>query len=85
MQTMNISLPDPMKEFVDEQVTAGHYSSVSEYMRELIRLDEKHKAQERLEVLLREGLGSPASKMTKKDWGELKARAHKRRAKRSSK
>lgn len=85
MQTMNISLPEPLKEFVDEQVTAGHYSSVSEYMRELIRMDEKRKAQERLEVMLREGLNSPASEMTKKDWDELKARVHERHAKRSSK
>ncbi len=85
MQTMNISLPEPMKEFVDEQVTAGHYSSVSEYVRELIRVDEKRKAQERLEVMLREGLNSPASEMTKKDWDELKARIHERHSKRSSK
>jgi len=85
MQTMNISLPDPLKEFVDQQVSAGHYSSVSEYMRELIRLDEKRKAQERLEVMLREGLKSPASEMTKKDWDELKARVWERHAKRGSK
>ena len=43
MQTMNISLPDPLKDFVDTQTTSGRYSSVSEYVRELIREDEKHK------------------------------------------
>ncbi len=37
MQTMNISLPDPMKQFVEDQVTAGAYSSASEYVRELVR------------------------------------------------
>jgi antitoxin ParD1/3/4 len=37
MQTMNISLPDPMKHFVEEQVNTGAYSSVSEYVRELVR------------------------------------------------
>ena len=58
MQTMNISLPDPMKEFVDQQVTAGGYSSVSEYIRGLIREDEKRRWQERLEGLLMEGLES---------------------------
>ena len=41
MQTMNISLPDPLKDFVDAQISSGRYSSVSEYVRELIRQDEK--------------------------------------------
>jgi len=37
MQTMNISLPDPLKNFVDHQIAEGRYSSVSEYIRELRR------------------------------------------------
>ena len=40
MQTMNISLPDPLKDFVDHQIAEGRYSSVSEYIRELIRDDD---------------------------------------------
>jgi antitoxin ParD1/3/4 len=55
MQTMNISLPDQLKDFVDEQVGSGRYSTVSEYIRELIRDDEKRKAREKLEALLLEG------------------------------
>ena len=43
MQTMNISLPEPLKEFVDGQIASGRYSSASEYIRELIREDEKRK------------------------------------------
>ena len=39
MQSMNISLPDPLKQFVDGQVSQGRYSSASEYVRELIRAD----------------------------------------------
>ncbi len=76
MQTMNISLPDQLKDFVDEQVGSGRYSSVSEYVRELIRNDEKRRAQEKLEALLMEGLqsGSP-SEMTRKDWDEIRAEA----------
>lgn len=58
VQTMNISLPDPMKDFVDHQVASGHYSSASEYVRKLIREDEKRKAEEKLEALLLEGLNS---------------------------
>ena len=48
MQTMNISLPDSLKDFVDHQIAEGRYSSVSEYIRDLIRDDEKRKAEMRL-------------------------------------
>ena len=37
---MNISLPDTLKSFVDEQVNQGSYSTSSEYVRELIRKDQ---------------------------------------------
>lgn len=37
---MNISLPDTMKSFVDEQVTSRGYGTSSEYLRDLIRRDQ---------------------------------------------
>lgn len=37
---MNISLPDALKSFVDEQVNQGGYGTSSEYVRELIRKDQ---------------------------------------------
>jgi antitoxin ParD1/3/4 len=40
MRTMNISLPDTLKSFVDKQVTQGYYGTSSEYVRELIRKDQ---------------------------------------------
>lgn len=40
MSTMNISLPDTLKTFVDEQVSQRGYGTSSEYMRELIRKDQ---------------------------------------------
>ena len=58
MATMNISLPDQMKDFVENQVSDGGYSTVSEYFRELVRKDQKQKAQEKIEALLLEGLES---------------------------
>jgi antitoxin ParD1/3/4 len=48
MTTMNISLPDSMKEWVEERVSSGRYANASDYMRDLIRRD-----QERRDVLLR--------------------------------
>ena len=52
MQTMNISLPDPMKAYVEEQVQAGAYSSVSEFIRELVRADQRRHAKNLLENTL---------------------------------
>lgn len=40
MSTMNISLPDSLKSFVDDQVTQRGYGTSSEYVRELIRRDQ---------------------------------------------
>jgi antitoxin ParD1/3/4 len=40
MGTMNISLPDALKDFVDEQVSQRGYGASSEYVRELIRKDQ---------------------------------------------
>ena len=75
MQSMNISLPDPLKQFVDGQIAQGRYSSVSEYVRELIRADEKRKAEEHLEAKLLEGLNSPESELTPADWRAIRTEA----------
>ena len=76
MQTMNISLSDQLKEFVEGQVGSGRYSSVSEYMRDLIRDDEKRKTQEKLEALLVEGIQSgEATEMTRQDWSAIRTEA----------
>lgn len=56
MRTMNISLPDALKSFVDEQVSSRGYGTSSEYVRELIRKD---RDRQRLRRLVLEGAGSP--------------------------
>ncbi len=56
MSTMNISLPEALKSFVDDQVIARGYSTSSEYVRELIRKDQDR---QRLRDLLLEGAASP--------------------------
>jgi antitoxin ParD1/3/4 len=55
MTSLNISLPQPLRDYIEQQARQGGYSTPSEYMRELIREDRKRKARERLESLLREG------------------------------
>jgi antitoxin ParD1/3/4 len=64
-----------LKEFVDGQIAQGRYSSASEYMRELIRADEKRKAQEVLEARLLEGLGGAESELTPDDWRAIRREA----------
>jgi antitoxin ParD1/3/4 len=40
MATMNVSLPDPMKDWVEAQTKTGRYSNTSDYVRDLIRRDQ---------------------------------------------
>ena len=72
MASMNISLPESLREFVEERVAMGGYGTASEYLRELIRDDQKRKDQEKLEALLLEGLASPAKEMTQEDWTHIR-------------
>jgi antitoxin ParD1/3/4 len=58
MSTMNISLPETLKAFVDEQVAARGYATSSEYLRELIRKDQDR---QHLRALLLEGGASAAA------------------------
>jgi antitoxin ParD1/3/4 len=55
MSTMNISLPEALKDFVDQQVASRGYGTSSEYVRELIRRD---RDREQLRALLLEGAQS---------------------------
>lgn len=41
MATMNVSLPDPMKGWVEDQTRTGRYSNASDYVRDLIRRDQE--------------------------------------------
>lgn len=49
MATMNISLPDNLKSFIDVRVSNDGYGNVSEYVRDLVRQDQKRKEQEQTE------------------------------------
>ena len=75
MQSMNISLPDPLKQFVEGQISTGRYSSASEYVRELIRADERRKVEEQLEALLLAGLKGEETVMSRADWQKIRQEA----------
>ena len=56
--SMNISLPESLKEYVRQRVLAGDFANPSDYIRALIRADKEHQAQAKLEQRLLEGLES---------------------------
>ena len=58
MASLNISLPQSLKDYVEGQVQAAGYSTPSEYVRELLRQDQQRRAEQKLEALLLEGLNS---------------------------
>jgi len=83
MPSLNISLPAPLREWIEAQVKGGRYGNASEYLRELIRRDQDRKAQERLEELLLEGVKSETtSPLTQQDWSELRTEVAERLKKR---
>jgi antitoxin ParD1/3/4 len=58
MTSLNISLPLSLKEYVETQVQESGFSTPSEYIRNLVRDDQKRRAEAKLEALLLEGLNS---------------------------
>ena len=79
MTTMNISLPEPMKAFVEQQAAKEGYSTVSEYLRAIIRnLQQQQTTKEELDARLLEGVQSPTRRMTDKSWAELEQKVRKR-------
>lgn len=53
MATLNISMPDPMRDWIDAQIEAGEYANASDYIRDLIRHDQRER--DRLRLILIEG------------------------------
>lgn len=61
MATMNVSLPDPMKLWVEERTKGGRYSNASDYVRDLIRKDqERMEGIAELQALITQGIESGA-------------------------
>ena len=80
MGTMNISLPDPMKSWFEEQARSGRYANSSDYVRDLIRRDRvRSEAIAELQAAIDVGLASgPATAL---DREEFKAQLRAQRAK----
>ncbi len=78
MATMNVSLPDAMKGWVEEQARCGRYSNTSDYVRELIRRDQLRTGKiANMQRLVTEGIESGIGD---RSMGELLEEAIKRAA-----
>jgi len=56
--TMSFALPETMRDYIDGRVSDGSYGNTSEYLRELIRRDQREQAAQRLRDLIADGLAS---------------------------
>ena len=75
MTTLNISLPEDLKKVADELVRRGGYASHSEYVRSLIREDQRRLERESLEAKLLERLaGGDAQAMGPDDFDKIRSR-----------
>ncbi|HEY4591729.1 MAG TPA: type II toxin-antitoxin system ParD family antitoxin [Thermoanaerobaculia bacterium] len=73
MTTLNISLSENLKTFVEDQVSSGGFSTASEYVRSLIREAQERKAREALELKLLVALEEAPKEMRREDWDRLRA------------
>jgi len=72
MKTLNISIPESMQEFVNQQIVSGNYKNASEYILHLINRDQRHKAE--LETMLLEGIDSgPPIEVTDGWWQQKRS------------
>jgi antitoxin ParD1/3/4 len=81
--TMNVSLPAPLKSWVEEQVSRRGFGTASEFIRQVLREEQLREAKLRIDAALIEGIESgPATPMTAKDWAALRREGRKLVAKR---
>jgi antitoxin ParD1/3/4 len=84
--SLNISLPEDMKTWVDTQVNRGGYGTTSEYFRQLVREDQRRQVRDEIDAKLLAALdsGEPVE-MTAKWWEERRQELAERIAKRKAK
>jgi antitoxin ParD1/3/4 len=84
--SINISLPQPLKEWIAEQVNEGGFSTASEYVRQLLRAEQQRQLRDHIDDNLHQALDSgEATPMTKADWEDIRRQGRKRFGKRKAK
>ncbi len=73
-ETMTISLPPEMREWIDRLVESGGYASVSEYLRELVRVDSRKRLQDEVSQILLDSISSgPGKPITPEFWDSIRS------------
>jgi antitoxin ParD1/3/4 len=72
--SINISLPGPLKDWVEVQVEAGDFGTSSEYIRHLLRREREERAD--LEAMLVEGMNSPRIELNDAEWSKIRKEVH---------
>ncbi len=76
---LNISLPEATRSWVEDQVRKHGYGTVSEYIRQLLRDEQKRQLREEVDHNLLDALDSgDASPLTRKDWQDIERQGLKR-------
>lgn len=75
MTSMNLTLTDEIKAFIESETVQGGHASAEEYLHALIRDARKRKAKQELEAKLLEGLQGPVVEMTREDWEAIRREA----------
>lgn len=68
--SLNVSLPEEMKEWIDEQVSRGRYGTTSEYFRQLVREDQRRQLHEEIDAKLLAALDSGEPVEMTRQWRE---------------
>jgi len=72
--TISFAIPEPIVEYIDNRVATGGYGNRSEYIRDLVRIDQREQAKRRLRELVTEGLASgSATPMSASDWADMES------------
>jgi Arc/MetJ-type ribon-helix-helix transcriptional regulator len=73
MSTIQLQLPQSIRDFLEADANAKGYSSPSEYVAALLSALQQRQTWHDLEPLVLAGLATPARPMTRADWQELHA------------
>ena len=73
MFPLEITLPDPLREFVEAQVSAGRAPTISDFVRQLVRDAQQKQSRQALEGALLQGRHSgAAAPMNDADWEQMR-------------
>jgi antitoxin ParD1/3/4 len=79
--SLNVSLPQPMRDWIESQVAAGGYGTASEFIRQLLRAEQQRQLRHGIDANLLDALDSgEPTPMTEDDWQRLRREGRKRLA-----